>query len=260
MLKIHRWIACLLALGANGIAADSGPVRPAESPLAVVRAELEQWVETRQLVSRTRADWEAEKEILTQTKALYARELLGIEEQLGKVSTNSVQVDRERSQAERDLAEANTALDQARDQLATVEAQFRSLLPRFPAPLVETMKSQLARLPEEPATSKLGATERLQTVVALLNEADKFNNAIGIYSETRTNPGGEQVAVDTLYVGLGAAFFVNETGDFAGAGSPGPKGWEWAVQNAIAPNVREAVRIYRGERSATFVPLPVSIR
>lgn len=240
-----------------GLAPARGAV---ESPLASARSGVEQWVQTRQLISRTKADWESEKDLLLQTKALYERELAGIAEQRGKVSTNSAQVDRERATAEIELKESNATLDHARVTMEGLEAKVRALVPQLPSPLQETLKPLLARLPEDAKTTKLGVTERLQTVVSVLNEVDKFNNAVTLASEKRKNPAGDEMAVETVYVGLGAGFFVNQTGEFSGHGRPGPKGWEWTADAALSPSVREVVRIYRGERTATFVPLPVTLR
>jgi hypothetical protein len=61
-------------------------------------------------------------------------------------------------------------------------------------------------------------------------------------------------------VGLGAAYFVNEANDFAGAGSPGPNGWEWASRPELAPAIRQVVKIYRNEHAPRFVSLPAVIR
>lgn len=230
------------------------------NPLMAARTGIEQWVQTRQLISRTRSDWESEKEMLVQSKALYERELAGIADQRSKVSTNSVQVDRERATAEQELKESNDMLEHARGVIAGLEARIRAVAPRLPVPLLETMRPLLSRLPEEPASSRVGVTERTQTVVSLLNEIDKFNHAVTLASEKRRNAAGEEVAVESVYIGLGAAYFVNQTGDFAGTGHPGAQGWEWAVNTDLASSVREVVRIYRGERTATFVPLPVTIR
>ena len=104
------------------------------------------------------------------------------------------------------------------------------------------------------------ALERVQILVGVLNELDKFNNAVNVFSEKRKNPKGEEAAVETVYVGLGAAYFVNEAGDFAGVGAPGASGWEWTTQNEIASAVREVIRIYRNESTARFVKLPATIR
>ncbi|MCC6232259.1 MAG: DUF3450 family protein [Verrucomicrobiales bacterium] len=257
-----RWAihaARLLSLTVT-LGAGRDLVRGADSPLGQARTGIEQWVEARQLLSRTRADWEGEKEMLVQSKGLYERELRGLDEQMTRVSTNSTQVDRERAVAEKELQEANDTLAHARGSVALLEQKIRVLLPRLPAPLTDAMKALVARLPDDSESTKLGAVERAQTVVSVLNEIDKFNNAVSIYSEKRQNPAGEEISVETVYVGLGAAYFVNQTGDFAGTGRPGANGWEWTADPRLAGPVREVVRIYRGERTATFVPLPVSIQ
>jgi hypothetical protein len=103
-------------------------------------------------------------------------------------------------------------------------------------------------------------TERMQVIVGVLNELDKFNNAVTTFSEKRKNQAGDEVAVETVYVGLGAAYFVNETGDFAGTGAPGPNGWEWTIKPELASSVREVIHIYRNDRPAHFIPLPAVIR
>jgi hypothetical protein len=97
-------------------------------------------------------------------------------------------------------------------------------------------------------------------LVGILNELDKFNNAVNVFNEKRKNANGEEVAVQTVYIGLGAGYFVNEAGDFAGVGAPGANGWEWSVKNEIAPTVHEVVKIYRNEKTARFVTLPAAIR
>jgi len=236
------------------------PLGAAEPSLQGVRSVVEQWVQTRQLISRTESDWEAEKEALLQTKVLFERELAGIDAQMAKVSTNSAQVDRERLAAERDLKEAAETIEHATGAIKGIEARLRSFSQKLPAPLLETVQPLMAKLPEDSAATKLGAPERVQTVVSLLNEIDKFNNAVTLFSEKRKNEKGEEVSVETAYLGLGAGYFVNQTGEFAGSGVAGEKGWEWTVDRNLAEPVREVVRIYRGERTATFVPLPVVIR
>ena len=66
--------------------------------------------------------------------------------------------------------------------------------------------------------------------------------------------------MEAVYVGLGAAYFVNEAAGLAGSGSPGPNGWEWTVKPALVSTVRDVVQIYRNEHPARFVSLPVTIK
>ncbi len=230
----------------------------AETPLTETRTTLEKWVETRQLTSKARADWQAEKETLEQTVALFSRELKTVAEQMEKVSTNNVQVDKERAEAEALKKSAGESLARAREFAAEIETKLTKLVPQLPVPLQEILKPLLNKLPTTTDTT-MSAAERLQTVVGILGEMDKFNNAVSLFSEKRKNPAGEEVAVETVYVGLGAAYFVNESGDFAGTGTPGENGWAWTTKPEIASAVRDVIRVYRNERPARFVALPVAV-
>lgn len=232
----------------------------AEPVLSEARTALEKWVETRQLISRTKTDWQTDKETLEQTAQLLERELSLLEEQSAKLGTNTVQVEAERAQAEALLKSSSESLDRAKQTAAQLEKQVNSLLPRLPLPLREVLKPLLNRMPSDPASTKLAPTERMQIVVGVLNEIDKFNNAISVFNEKRKNAKGEEVAVETLYVGLGSAYFVTDAADFAGAGTVGANGWEWTPAPEIASSVKEVIRIYRNERPAHFVALPAALR
>lgn len=232
----------------------------ADSVLDDARSTLEKWVETRQLIGKTKSDWQTDKELLAQTAELFKRELQSIQEQRNAISTNNTQVDKERAEAAASLRAANESLETIETFAAGFERQLVQLVPRFPAPLQDIVKPFLNRLPSDASNSRLTAGERVQALVGILNEIDKFNNAVTILSERRKNEKGEDVSVDTLYVGLGAAYFVNTTGDLAGIGVPGAQGWEWTIQPELATSVQEVIRIYRNERSARFVGLPVTIR
>lgn len=231
-----------------------------ESPIADARATLEKWVETKQLISKTSTDWQADQESLEQTVALYERELKSLDEQMSKVSTNNTQVAKEMAEAGRLQKVSGETLDGAREFAKDFEERVKRFVPQLPAPLQDLLKPLLARLPADPAHTKMLAAERVQALVGVLNELDKFNNAVNLFNEKRKNSKGEEVSVQTVYVGLGAAYFVNEAGDFAGTGAPGAQGWEWTVQPDIAPHVQETVKIYRNEKTARFVTLPAAIR
>ena len=232
----------------------------AETPLLETRSTLQKWVETRQLISKTKGDWQSDKEMLQQTAELLDRELKAVNEQFQKLGTNSTQVDKERLQAEALLQSSTEGLDRAKQFATSFEARIQQVIPSFPGPLQEILKPLLNRLPADPVATKMLPTERMQVIVGIRNEVDKFNSGGSGLSEKTRNSKGEEVAVDTIYVGLGAAYFVNEAGDFAGVGSTGEKGWAWTPKPEIASSVREIIRIYRNEVGARFVSLPVVIR
>ena len=229
-------------------------------PLTDARSAIEKWVETRQLISKTRSDWQTDKDTLEQTVALYERELKSHDEQMSKVSTNNTQVLKEMADAEALKKSSNEARDRAAQFATEFEVKLKKLVPHLPAPLQDIVKKDMARIPADAANTRMLAAERVLVCVGVLNELDKFNNAVNVFNEKRKNAKGEEVAVQSIYVGLGAGYFVNETADFAGVGAPGANGWEWANKLEIAPTVQEAVKIYRNEKTARFLTLPVAIK
>jgi Protein of unknown function (DUF3450) len=253
MISLSRRVGCLVVL-ATSISFG------AENTLNETRSTLDKWVETRQLISKTRSDWQSDKEMLEQSVQLYERELKSVEEQMGKLSTNNTQAEKERVQAETLLKSSNEALDRAKEFAIGFEQKVTKLVPQLPTPLQDILKPSLARMPTNSASTKMATTERIQLAVGILNEMDKFNNAVTIFNEKRTNGKGEEVAVQCVYVGLGAAYFVNDAGDFAGVGSPGANGWEWTPKAELASQVKEVIRMYRNEHPAAFVALPVTIK
>jgi hypothetical protein len=242
------------------LAASCSIVTGAEAPLTEARSNLEKWVETRQVISKTRSDWQSDKEMLEQTCQLLERELKALDEQFTKLGTNTVQVEKERLQADGTLKTSEATLEIVRRFAVSFEGQVLKLVPQLPIPLQDILKPLLSRLPTDAANTKMAPTERMQVLVGILNELDKFNSAVSVFTEKRKDAKGEELAVDTVYVGLGAAYFVSDSGKFAGTGTFGPKGWEWTPAPEIAPAVREVVRIYRNERPAQFVALPAAIR
>lgn len=232
----------------------------AEDALTESRSTIEKWVETRQLISKTRSDWQTDKDTLDQTIALYERELKSLDEQLSKVSTNNTQVAKEMADAEALKKSSNEARDRAGQFATEFEGKLKKAVSQLPSPLQDIVKKDMARIPADPANTKMLAAERVQICVAVLNELDKFNSGVNVFNEKRKNDKGEEVAVQSFYIGLGAGYFVNETGDFAGVGSPSPTGWTWANKPEIASTVQLAVKMYRNEQTAHFITLPVAVK
>ena len=231
----------------------------ADIPVRDVRALVEQWVQTRQLVAKTRSDGEAMKELLTQSKAIHERELQGMADVLSRTSTNSTQIAEERRKAEGELQESNLALEKAKESVVELEGLVRGLLPLLPPPLVEQAKPVLDRIPADSQSARGGVTERLQAVVTLLGEVDKFQQTVTVAAGRQKDSNGREVSVETLYLGLGAAFFSDPTGEVAGVGKPGKAGWDWQLKPELGADIRSALAMYRNSKPAAFVGLPVTL-
>jgi hypothetical protein len=96
--------------------------------------------------------------------------------------------------------------------------------------------------------------------VGLINEVDKFNAAVTVVSQVQKNPAGAEVQVETVYLGLAQAFFVDKAGEYAGVGVPGPDGWQWTPKPELAGRIQKSIAMYKNAAPAAFVSLPVTIR
>ena len=229
-----------------------------EVTLDEVRSTLSQWVETRQLTSRLQADWRSEKEMLEQTAALYEKELSGLNEQLAKTETGSAQVTEDRARLEAEEKELREAEAAVAEWVKQCEQRLGRLASAFPPPLASKLAELVKRMPDDPSETRLSPLERMQNVVGILNEVDKFNGSIVVESELQTRPSGEEIQVRTLYVGLGQAYFVDQTGTFSGVGRPSLEGWAWEEQAGLGERILRAIAIYDNSRPPAFEALPMS--
>jgi hypothetical protein len=238
----------------------TGTVRAADHPLDNARSVLERWVQARQLVAKTRADWAAEKDMLEASTRIFEHELKDLDARVAGLGEANAEVTRERKelQAEKEaLGEANARAGA----LATLhEQRIRSLKPWLPEPLQRRIEPLLGRFPEDGGSTRLTAAERLQNLVGVLNEIDKFNGSISVESEIRTNAAGHEVQVETVYLGLAHAYFVGEGGKFAGVSVPAPEGWQTTERNDLGPTITRAIAMYRNQTPAAMLVLPFEIR
>ena len=157
-----------------------------------------------------------------------------------------------------ELKKANQIVDAA---LWGMERQTLALIARFPEPLRDRISNVRSRIPLEKKDLRgRSAAERMQNVVAVLNEADRFNSAITMAIEVRKDPDGKDRQVQVLYLGVGQAYFADQGGTFAGTGVPAANGWEWSDNAALGQAIRKVIDIYENERGAEFVPVPVNIQ
>lgn len=251
----------LASLGLQVLAAPVAEGAENGDPLTSTRSVVEQWVQARQLTSQTRVDWERDRELMLQTKALHERELATIAERFSRLSTNTTQADRDLAAVRSELAASDAALGRLKGVVASLEARSRGLLVTLPTPLRRQLDPLVLRLPAEgDANPKATVGERFQTVVAMLNEIDKFNATVTVVGEVQKNPEGAEVQVETAYLGLSQAWFVDKSGEYAGRGTPGTSGWVWEALPGIASDVRRAIAAYRDTSAPAFVSLPFMLR
>lgn len=245
-------VLLLLSSLTSAIAAETG------STIEQTRAVLNKWIETKRILAEQQSAWEVEKQTLAQAIALYEAEVKLLTEEIRRNEQLSSDADKaviEAEKREQSLREAAAAVLVVMDQL---EEHLLKLIKAFPQPLRDKIKPLAIRIPDPDNRKKVGLSVRMQNIVGILVEVDKFNREISIHTELRKAADGGEFEVQTLYLGLGQGFYTDATGQKAGLGYPINGEWQWVDQPELAGRIREAIDIKDNRRPASFVGFEVS--
>ncbi len=255
-----------IVAGLTGLLLATGPVStPAQADadtqdrIQSTRATIEQWVDVRQRIARTRSDWRQEKQMIENRIRLFSEEIEALQSSIEDLEERVTGAERERARLQQEADELRRASLRVDNIIGDYEQRLRGKAEYFPRPLRDRVAQFLERMPEDPDATGLSVSERMAFVVGLLNEVDTFNNQITMMSERRELPDGRLAEVTTMYFGLAQAFYVDGQGQYAGVGTPARGGWEWESRDEIAPAVRNAARFYRDRGEAAYVQLPLKI-
>ncbi|MEX2380748.1 MAG: DUF3450 family protein [Opitutales bacterium] len=249
--------SCITFLYLFFAATLSGAASERASPEAA-RQTLAEWVQTQQVLSEEKTRWREEQQVLTQSIALLEKESDLLTARLSDLDAAGNETARERNE----LGEENEALLSASAEaeafVAGLENEIRALQFLFPPPLQEQTAPLFSRLERaKRGSGELG--QRLQSVLGILGAVNRFQQNVTLSREVRKLDDGSRREVQTMYMGLAQAYFVDESGRVAGTGRPAGSGWEWHRDDSIAAAVNRAVAILRNERAASFVNLPVEV-
>lgn len=220
---------------------------------------MEKWIETQQIISRERNDWQQGKEILLGRLELVKREIASLDEKIKQAESSVAESDRKRNEllAENDQFKAAGA--QLTDAVTGMEGEVRRLFKSIPEPIQTRLQPLYERIPDDSAGTRVSVAERFQNVLGILNELNKTNNEITVSYEVHNLADGKPSEVKAIYVGLAQAYYVSARGE-AGVGRPAADGWAWEPSNAVAPEVLTALEILQGKQTPAFVPLPVKLQ
>lgn len=245
-------VAALVASGFRETEAGSDLVDDA-------RATLEQWVETRRLISQERRDWTLGREMLTDRIDVVQREIESLRETIVTAEAGVTDTGEKRGELDAENERYQEVSRGLLDTIGALEARTAALLPRLPEPIRERVRPLSQRFPENPDETDLSLSERFMNVVGVLNAVNKFNREITVTSEVRTLSGGATAEVTAVYVGIGHGYYVSGDGLAAGVGTATSDAWGWTPAAGAAAEIARAISILENEEVAGFVKLPVWI-
>ena len=220
---------------------------------------MSKWIETQQIISKERNDWQQSREILQGRIELVGKEVGQLKERIAQAEAAVAESNRKRDE----LAAQNSQLKETGAQLAAaasaMEARVRKLALLAPEGVATKLAPLLQRIPTDASSSRISTAERFQNVLGILNELNKANSEISIAYEIRKLADGSSSEVQVVYVGLAQAYYLSPRGE-AGIGRPTEEGWAWTPANGEASSVFKALEIIQGKEPPAFVALPVKIQ
>ena len=227
--------------------------------LDATRQAITEWVQTRQLISKEKRDFELGKEVLEARIDLLQREIDALRKRTADAESGIADADKQREEL---MAESEALKEASAKYLETVvglEARTKELLVGMPEPILERVKALSQRIPEDPESTKLSLSERFISIIGILNEVDRFNREITLTSEVQQLPNGTTAEVAVMYVGIGQAYYVTNNGEAAGVGRSTPEGWTWKEANDAAADIALAIDILKNKEIAQYVRLPLQV-
>ena len=251
----HRTKTLLLALGLLW----PGAPLVADDEVDGTRAALEQWVETRRLISQEKRDWALGRELLGDRISIVQSEIESLRTAIGEAQESIAAADKTRAELEAENERLKSGSAGLEETVATLEGGVRALLPRLPEPALERVRPLAQSLPEDGAETELSLGRRFQNVVGILDQIDKLEREVTPANEVRELGGGTSAEVAVIYVGVGHAWYASADKRFAGVGTAGPDGWTWTPANDAAQAIALAIAIQRVDEPAAFVQVPIAI-
>ena len=252
---------CLLSSGALSSKMSAGDVDKISAPptLEETRLTMDKWLETQQIISRERKDWQQGKEILLGRLELVKKEIATLEEKNKQAESSVTEANKKRSELLAENDQLTAAGAQLTGAVAGMEGEIRQMFKQLPEPIQTKLQPLYQRIPEDPSKTRVAAAERFQNVLGILNELNKTNNEITVSYEVHNLADGRPSEVKAIYVGLAQAYYVSARGE-AGIGRPTADGWKWEPSKSVARDVLMALEILAGKQSPAFVPLPVILK
>lgn len=249
----------VLPLIAAGIVLATSSSLFSAPELAATRSTLKEWVELKKLVSEENSKWRVEKETLNESIDLLTKEIDKLDQQITSMQADADAAQLERQSLNNEEAELKQAAAVVKQIAADLERDVIQLVDQFPDSLKKKLKLLTERIPKTPkAADQLGLSTRLQYVIGILGEIEKFNKQISV-EETMQRIGDSDVAVKTIYIGLAVGYYVDGTRSEAGILRPAKGGWVKESRNDLAIDIATAIAVYEREETAQFVNLPVNV-
>jgi hypothetical protein len=132
----------------NGAAADAA--EPAKPTLEETRLTLNKWIETQQIISKERNDWQQAKEILQGRVELVGKEANSLREKIKQSEDAVTESNKKRDELTAENDRLKAVGQELNEAVTSMEAQVRKLVKRMPEPVANKLAPLVQRIPADP--------------------------------------------------------------------------------------------------------------
>ena len=220
-----------------------------------------EWIEVEKQIAADESEWAVEKEVMENSIEFMKEELDRLKEIIKSSEETASAGERKRAELEERKASYDAVMQEVESVVSDFESEIKKLADTWPGAFLSAISAPLGRIPNEDQVDDVPLTLRLQNIVVILSQFDKFQSMISKDTEIQEIAGTSR-EVTTLYYGFAYAYFVDASGEHAGYGYPneaGEEGWSWVSDADLAPKVQDLVAVYDRSQEAVFVGLPAKI-
>lgn len=254
-------IALLSGLLTHAPAQEEG-----SSQTSKLKNSVREWIETMREIQREEDSWDQDQQLLNDQREALRTEIDQLTKQVEEAKVRKESV----AQESLDQVKKRDALVEAKELMETevreLEESIVGKLAAFPPALAEDprVKELMAQVRKDVTLqgdeAKTGLTKRLNNVLNLLAEAEKWQQTVHLKPELHTTADGKKLNMNVVYFGLAIAYAVDEEGVYGMVGMPTDEGWKFEESNELAPVILEMVNVLNGDADAKFINLPINLK
>jgi len=220
---------------------------------------LSEWISLEKQISEEKFEWIEQKGVLENSIEFMETEIASLKEIIKTAEETASAGEQKRAELDDEKKKLDAATDDITASVESYENRIKELSMTWPDVFRDSISTFLKRIPDEAQKKTTPIPTRLQNVVAIMSQFDKFQGIVTKDTGIQ-EVGGESREVTTLYFGFAYAYYVDGSGEYAGYGYPSEeKGWKWTTDASLSPVVSQLVAVYDRSTDAQFLGLPAKI-
>ncbi|MFT7560833.1 MAG: hypothetical protein ACI93R_002756 [Flavobacteriales bacterium] len=232
-------------------------------------ALMAQWIGLESQKGKLQQEWLDKKQSIEQQLELFTVEKKSLDTLVAGSKQTKTDVDDTRLKLLQEQETLELEQTQLRAELTYAISKIKPLSLRLPPPMQAMWAEKTPLLFQD----GISDSEKLERLLSLYSELDKFNDRIVLHRASLSIPevgsGSQKIVVNQVYAGSAHGWYISDDGSYFGYGKSKPLGWAWFHGEAAEQELGElldpdsilaVIAVLETPTTARFLPLPVSIK